>query len=111
MQIRGFRARLPLNICVVASANPEDYTNRGRIITPLKDRYGAEIRTHYPKNIAIEIDIMEAERSALLESDDFQVTVPRFMKEIVAEITKPGASTRRHQPAFRRQRAHVHRQL
>ena len=87
VQIRGFRARLPLNICVVASANPEDYTNRGRIITPLKDRYGAEIRTHYPKNIAIEIDIMEAERSALLESDSFQVTVPRFMKEIVAEIT------------------------
>ena len=87
MQIRGFRARLPLNICVVASANPEDYTNRGRIITPLKDRYGAEIRTHYPKNIAIEIDIMEAERSPLLESDSFQVTVPRFMKEIVAEVT------------------------
>ena len=87
VQIRGFRARLPLNICVVASANPEDYTNRGRIITPLKDRYGAEIRTHYPKNIAIEIDIMEAERSVLLESDSFQVTVPRFMKEIVAEIT------------------------
>ena len=87
VQIRGFRARLPLNICVVASANPEDYTNRGRIITPLKDRYGAEIRTHYPKNISIEIDIMEAERSPLLDSDSLQVTVPRFMKEIVAEIT------------------------
>ena len=87
VQIRGFRARLPLNICVVASANPEDYTNRGRIITPLKDRYGAEIRTHYPKNIAIEIDIMEAERSPLLDGDSFQVTVPQFMKEIVAEIT------------------------
>jgi magnesium chelatase subunit I len=87
VQIRGFRARLPLNICVVASANPEDYTNRGRIITPLKDRYGAEIRTHYPKNISIEIDIIEAERSPLLDSDSLQVTVPRFMKEIVAEIT------------------------
>ena len=87
VQIRGFRARLPLNICVVASANPEDYTNRGRIITPLKDRYGAEIRTHYPRNISIEIDIMEAERSPLLDSDTLQVTVPRFMKEIVAEIT------------------------
>ena len=87
VQIRGFRARLPLNICVVASANPEDYTNRGRIITPLKDRYGAEIRTHYPKNISIEIDIIEAERSPLLDSDNLQVTVPRFMKEIVAEIT------------------------
>ena len=87
VQIRGFRARLPLNICVVASANPEDYTNRGRIITPLKDRYGAEIRTHYPKNVAIEIDIMEAERSSLLDSDSYPVTVPQFMKEIVAEIT------------------------
>jgi len=51
VQIRGFRVRLPLDICVVASANPEDYTNRGRIITPLKDRYGAQIRTHYPKQI------------------------------------------------------------
>ena len=87
VQIRGFRARLPLNICVVASANPEDYTNRGRIITPLKDRYGAEIRTHYPRNVAIEIDIMEAERSSLLNSDSYHVTVPQFMKEIVAEIT------------------------
>lgn len=87
VQIRGFRARLPLNICVVASANPEDYTNRGRIITPLKDRYGAEIRTHYPRNVAIEIDIMEAERSPLLDSDSYRVTVPPFMKEIVAEIT------------------------
>ena len=87
VQIRGFRARLPLNICVVASANPEDYTNRGRIITPLKDRYGAEIRTHYPRNVAIEIDIMEAERSSLLDSDSYRVTVPQFMKEIVAEIT------------------------
>ena len=87
VQIRGFRARLPLNICVVASANPEDYTNRGRIITPLKDRYGAEIRTHYPKNVAIEIDIMEAERSSLLDGDSYPVAVPQFMKEIVAEIT------------------------
>ena len=93
VQIRGFRARLPLNICVVASANPEDYTNRGRIITPLKDRYGAEIRTHYPRNVAIEIDIMEAERSSLLDSDSYRVTVPRFMKEIVAEIT---GMARRH---------------
>jgi len=48
IQIRGYRLRLPLDIYIVASANPEDYTNRGRIITPLKDRYGAQIRTHYP---------------------------------------------------------------
>jgi magnesium chelatase subunit I len=87
VQIRGFRVRLPLDICVVASANPEDYTNRGRIITPLKDRYGAEIRTHYPKHIGIEIDIMEAERSSLLDSDGYTLTVPPFMKEIIAETT------------------------
>jgi magnesium chelatase subunit I len=87
IQIRGFRVRLPLDICVVASANPEDYTNRGRIITPLKDRYGAEIRTHYPKDIAVEIDIMDAERSVLLEGDGYRITVPQFMKEIIAETT------------------------
>ena len=87
VQIRGFRVRLPLDMCVVASANPEDYTNRGRIITPLKDRYGAEIRTHYPKNINTEIDIMDAEHSPLLASDGYHITVPRFMKEIIAETT------------------------
>jgi magnesium chelatase subunit I len=87
VQIRGFLVRLPLDICVVASANPEDYTNRGRIITPLKDRYGAEVRTHYPKNIAIEIDVMDAERSPLLDSDGYVITVPQFMKEIIAETT------------------------
>src|SRR5499425_625707 len=87
VQIRGFRVRLPLDICVVASANPEDYTNRGRIITPLKDRYGAQIRTHYPKQIDVEIDIMEAERSPLLMGDGYRITVPRFMKEIIAETT------------------------
>jgi magnesium chelatase subunit I len=87
VQIRGFRVRLPLDICVVASANPEDYTNRGRIITPLKDRYGAQIRTHYPKQIDIEINIMDAERSPLLMSDGYRITVPQFMKEIIAETT------------------------
>jgi len=87
VQIRGFRVRLPLDIFVVASANPEDYTNRGRIITPLKDRYGAEVRTHYPKQIAVEMNIMEAERSPLLDSDVYHITVPQYMKEIVAETT------------------------
>jgi magnesium chelatase subunit I len=48
VQIRGYRIRLPLDVMLVASANPEDYTNRGRLITPLKDRFGAQIRTHYP---------------------------------------------------------------
>jgi magnesium chelatase subunit I len=87
IQIRGFRVRLPLDICVVASANPEDYTNRGRIITPLKDRYGAQLRTHYPKTIGIEISIMDAERSSLLDGEGYQITVPQFMKEIIAETT------------------------
>lgn len=86
VQIRGYRIRLPLDVVIVASANPEDYTNRGRIITPLKDRYGAQIRTHYPRNVDHEIDIMERERMPL--PDDYQVVVPQYMKEIVAEITR-----------------------
>ncbi len=68
VQIRGYRVRLPLDVFVVASANPEDYTNRGRIITPLKDRYGSQIRTHYPTTTELEIDIMEQERMTF-ESD------------------------------------------
>src|SRR4051812_7786920 len=63
VQIRGYKIRLPLDVFVVASANPEDYTNRGRIITPLKDRYGSQIRTHYPETIDLEVDIMEQERT------------------------------------------------
>ena len=63
VQIRGFKLRLPIDVYVVASANPEDYTNRGRIITPLKDRFGAQIRTHYPRNIDDEIKIVEQERT------------------------------------------------
>jgi magnesium chelatase subunit I len=86
VQIRGYRIRLPLDVFVVASANPEDYTNRGRIITPLKDRYGAQIRTHYPRNTEAEIEIMEQERSHF--DDELPVTVPQYMKEIVAEITR-----------------------
>jgi magnesium chelatase subunit I len=87
VQIRGYRIRMPLDVVVVASANPEDYTNRGRIITPLKDRYGAQIRTHYPRNVEHEIDIMEQE-SSMFDDTDYQVTVPPYMKEIVAEITR-----------------------
>jgi magnesium chelatase subunit I len=86
LQIRGFKIRLPLDVYIVASANPEDYTNRGRIITPLKDRYGAEVRTHYPTGIDEEITIMEAERKKF-DDDHYNVMVPKFMKEIVAELT------------------------
>ncbi len=87
VQIRGYQIRLPLDVYLMASANPEDYTNRGRIITPLRDRYGAQIRTHYPRLIGHEIDIMEQERTQF-DDDDYQVTVPEYMKEIVAEITR-----------------------
>jgi magnesium chelatase subunit I len=86
VQIRGYKIRLPLDVVVVASANPEDYTNRGRIITPLKDRYGSQIRTHYPETVELEIDIMDQER-AVFVTDGIEVVVPRFMKEIVAELT------------------------
>ncbi len=88
VQIRGYRIRLPLDVLVLASANPEDYTNRGRIITPLKDRYGAQIRTHYPRNVENEIAIMEQERSQFEEEGDPPVREPAYMKEIVAEITR-----------------------
>ena len=86
VQIRGHKVRLPLDVFLVATANPEDYTNRGRIITPLKDRYGAQIRTHYPERIGHEIHIMEQEAAAL-DMGDYRVHVPDWMKEIVAEIT------------------------
>jgi magnesium chelatase subunit I len=86
VQIRGYKVRLPLDIYVVASANPEDYTNRGRIITPLKDRFGSQVRTHYPRSLAHEMDIMELECTTF-PSDGYEVTVPLYMKEVVAEIT------------------------
>jgi magnesium chelatase subunit I len=87
VQIRGHRIRLPLDVFLLASANPEDYTNRGRIISPLRDRYGAQIRTHYPRSTADEIGIMEQERSQF-DDREYTVTVPVYMTEIVAEITR-----------------------
>jgi magnesium chelatase subunit I len=86
IQIRGHRVRLPLDLLLVATANPEDYTNRGRIITPLKDRFGAQIRTHYPDDLSQEIRIMEQEAEPLAV-EGYRVNVPDYMKEIVAEIT------------------------
>jgi magnesium chelatase subunit I len=85
VQIRGYRIRMPLDLMVVASANPEDYTSRGRIITPLKDRFGSQVRTHYPLAASEEIAIMEAEGTSFPE--DIELVVPGFMKEIVAEMT------------------------
>jgi len=85
VQIRGYRIRMPLDLMVVASANPEDYTSRGRIITPLKDRFGSQVRTHYPLAPSEEIQIMEAEGTSMPE--DIDLVFPPFMKEIVAEMT------------------------
>lgn len=81
IQIRGYVLRLPLDVLVVASANPEDYTNRGRIITPLKDRFGAEIRTHYPRELQDEVAVLRQE--AHLVAD-----VPDQLLEILARFTR-----------------------
>ncbi|HEX8220897.1 MAG TPA: sigma 54-interacting transcriptional regulator [Chloroflexia bacterium] len=86
VQIRGYKVRLPLDVYLVASANPEDYTNRGRIITPLKDRAGSQIKTHYPTTLDHEMDIMEQERMQFT-TPGYEVEVPQYMKEIVAEVT------------------------
>ena len=86
VQIKGYKIRLPVDVLFVASANPEDYTSRGRIITPLKDRFDVQIRTHYPRSIADEIAIMEQEVSTA-DRDSRPVRVPSFMKEIVAQLT------------------------
>jgi magnesium chelatase subunit I len=85
VQIKGYRIRLPLDVYVVSTANPEDYTNRGRIVTPLKDRYGSQIHTHYPKTIEEEIAIMDQERIRFPDEDS--MVIPNYMKEILAEIT------------------------
>jgi magnesium chelatase subunit I len=87
VQIRGYKIRLPLDVLLVASANPEDYTNRGRIITPLKDRFGAQIRTHYPLETDLEMEIIDQEARPLA-ADGLAVSVPGFMVEIVAEISQ-----------------------
>lgn len=81
VQVRGYSLRLPLDVLVTASANPEDYTNRGRIITPLKDRFGAEIRTHYPLELDDEIDVVEQEA-------DLVASVPTYLIESLARFTR-----------------------
>jgi len=81
IQVRGYTLRLPLDVLLVASANPEDYTNRGRIITPLKDRFGAEIRTHYPLELDAEIAVVEQEA-------ELQARVPAHLLEILARFTR-----------------------
>src|SRR5438094_737973 len=91
IQIRGYPIRLELDLCLVFSANPEDYTNRGRIVTPLKDRIGSVIRTHYPLSRAAGIAITEA--NAWTQRDGVRVLVPSFMKEILAETARLARSS------------------
>ena len=92
VQIRGYPIRLNLDVCLVFSANPEDYTNRGRIVTPLKDRIGSVVRTHYPETVDEGIKI--AEQNAWMERSDgnsgsgIHVDVPRFMSEVVEEVVR-----------------------
>ena len=86
IQVRGYKIRLPLDIMLVASANPEDYTNRGRIITPLKDRFGSQIRTHYPLELETEMAIVSQEaRSPSVGGVD--VHVPEYLAEVIATIS------------------------
>ncbi len=81
VQVRGYVLRLPLDVLLIASANPEDYTNRGRIITPLKDRFGAEIRTHYPLDVDLEVELVQQEAELVAE-------VPEHLLEVVARFTR-----------------------
>jgi magnesium chelatase subunit I len=87
IQIRGHKLRLPLDVLFLASANPEDYTSRGRMITPLKDRFGSEIRTHYPLDADAEAEIVLAE-AVLPVVPGISIDVPRFMTEIVAQMSQ-----------------------
>jgi magnesium chelatase subunit I len=86
VQIRGYPVRLPLDVCMVFSANPEDYTNRGRIVTPLKDRIGSVIRTHYPRTRADGMAITDA--NAWLQRDGTLVFVPLYLKEVLEELAR-----------------------
>ncbi|MBW8825113.1 MAG: sigma 54-interacting transcriptional regulator [Acidobacteria bacterium] len=86
VQIRGYKVRLPLDVMLVASANPDDYTNRGRIITPLKDRFGSQIRTHYPLELETEVAIAKQE-SRSLDVPGKRVAVPEFLAEVVAQLS------------------------
>lgn len=87
VQIKGYPVRLPLDVFLVFSANPEDYTARGKIITPLKDRIGSEIQTHYPKNVDLSASITKQEAWTAREGfDDFRLEIPDFIAETIEQI-------------------------
>jgi magnesium chelatase subunit I len=87
IQVRGYKIRLPLDVLLVASANPDDYTNRGRLITPLKDRFGSQIRTHYPLDVETEMAIV-AQEAVLPQAEGLTVEVPEAMSEIIATLSQ-----------------------
>jgi magnesium chelatase subunit I len=91
VQIRGFPVRLNLDLCMVFSANPEDYTNRGRIVTPLKDRLGSVVRTHYP--LTRELGIAISDQNAWLERDGGHLAIPIYIKEVVEETARLARSS------------------
>jgi len=86
--VRGYSLRLPLDVVLVASANPEDYTNRGRIITPLKDRFGAEIRTHYPLSLEDELALITQEATVAWSGKDSGAELPEHLVEVIARFTR-----------------------
>jgi len=86
--VRGYALRLPLDVVLVASANPEDYTNRGRIITPLKDRFGAEVRTHYPVTLEDELGLINQEAEVAWGGTDPGAKLPAHVVEIIARFTR-----------------------
>jgi len=86
--VRGYALRLPLDLVLVASANPEDYTNRGRIITPLKDRFGAEIRTHYPVSLEAELALIDQESKLAWDGEDPGAVVPAHLIQVIARFTR-----------------------
>ena len=98
IQVRGYTLRLPLDVLVVASANPEDYTNRGRIITPLKDRFGAEIRTHYPFELDAEVGVIKQEAHLAAEVPDYLLQIlarfARYLRESQSIDQRSGVSAR-----------------
>src|SRR5487761_1586095 len=94
VQIRGYRVRLPVDVLLVASANPDDYTNRGRIITPLKDRFGSQIRTHYPSEHATEVAIAEQEVSAQ-SFEGSEVVLPDYLKATLARVSQLARESQR----------------
>jgi magnesium chelatase subunit I len=88
IQVRGYTLRLPLDLLLVVSANPEDYTNRGRIITPLKDRFGAEVRTHYPLELADELRVVRQEALISWGDDAVSAALPDHLVEVVSRFTR-----------------------